>query len=158
MEIRESTRRNYEAFLKAIASNTVPFSLPDAVKSYGVDVKLASFLVNQDYLVKDKNEITKVKFYEAHIDTILNGFLDYRSKLVSNSEQELKDLKYYRENKEFLVDKRKLPPAMTVEEVSEIKKSVINDYTKEIVKYVKLAIELGKTDIETFVLTLINIK
>lgn len=159
MEIRDVTKAKYIKFLTDIAYMTNSFDMMELSRTNKIDIKLFGLLKSKELIIhtKEKNKFI-ANFKVGQIEDIISEFIDYRSKLQNEYDEEIRDLKYYRENKEFLVDKRNLTAfKLGSQRENEIKKEVIKEYSREIIQYVEMAIKYGKKDIEKYVLTLIDI-
>lgn len=158
MKMHESTIKNYNTFLHNLVKIDRPIDIYGFTRTSGVDAKWANFLIKLDKVKQIENFQFIINFTEEEIPNILQSFSKYRSEINSKS-----------------IEKRKIKEANMLATTSiKAKDYTTKPYTslensfmtiddkraliKEITQYVKLALELKKTDIEGFVMTLLKTK
>ena len=159
MNIRDSTKKKYTDFLYRIGGIGIAFNADEEARKDKVDLKIVTFLRSKGYLmpIKDKHHTTGKEtdvsvFSRESVPIIFEEFLEYRDKIIASYE-EIQYLLKHKELAKTLLGEY-FNPITKLAGKAELSRETI----AEIVNYVKLATDLGKTNIVEFVQTLYNIK
>lgn len=160
MSMREATRVAYSTFLQSLLTLTAPFDVVQKVREAKIDVKMGVWLKKHGYVIEkvDNNNLCITAFSANSIDEIVSRFGEYREALKRNTEADRRDLEYYRNNKEFLIDTRTQKSALSDAERIKIIQETTAKVTTEVAEYAAMAVRLGKTDVAGFITTMLTTK
>jgi hypothetical protein len=158
--LKPDTIAKYAGILMRVVNLNKPFDIYVELNGNGADFKLAGFLIKQQYIIKRPDGTyawISPKRSEAEISEIIAEFGVYRKNTEDKRQQDLKDLKYYQENKEFLLDTRLSSQAEPLS-IGNLPKELRYQIATTAAEYAELALKSGKKDIKGFIFHLFTLE
>jgi len=158
--LKPETIDKYAKVLLEVAKPSVPFDIYKQLNEAGADFKLGGFLQKTNRIIKRADGLYNwiaEEGTEESIKAIICEFGQYRKTSDDRRATELKDLKYFQENREFLVDTRTMGQAAPLS-MSNLPADLKLEIATAAATYAELAVKSGKKDIRGFVFHLFNLE